>query len=143
MPVTSSGSILRFKNGSMYFIPLSVIFLLFAVLIPFYIYPGYFLENFLNFLPYPLIIIVVLVYDITRYRKMATIEVWENKIVIASRKGTTTVLYKNIESIAHDDRVSNKLLIIKTRNNLEIGIFDRPIRKKGSTVHNFILSRIR
>ena len=147
MQKSHPANLIEFKNVSPYFSIISVcivlIFLIFGLLVPLYIYPKYFLDNFLYFFPYPLIVVFFVAYRFTVYRKMATIEVHNDTIIIVRQNGRTTVPIKNIKTIEMGKEPYKRHTIITTKNDLKIGVFNRKIRRGRKDLFNLLSSKLR
>ncbi len=134
MSLTRDKLIVSFKSGSMAYIIISIIFLSIAIIVPIYFYPHFFLSSFINLLPYPVITAIVIAYDILKYRRYARIEIFQDRIRINSAGKTTSILIRNIDKIERVEEMRSKLYIIKTKNGMKIGIFDRRLFLKGKTI---------
>lgn len=144
MKKSNSSEFIRFKNVSSYFFLISFsiisLFLIFGLLIPLIIYPEYFLHNFLYFFPYPIIVAFIIVYRFSTYKKMATIELFNDRIIIVGKQNKTTVLAKNIKSVEMESKMYKNLIVITTKNDLKIGLFNRNIREKKMDLFSVLSS---
>jgi hypothetical protein len=74
---------------------------------------------------------------------MATIEVHNDKIIIVRQNGRTTVPIKNIKTIEMGKEPYKRLIIITTKNDLKIGLFNRKIRRGRKDLFNLLSSKLR
>ncbi|MGP6238937.1 hypothetical protein ACNF40_00790 [Cuniculiplasma sp. SKW4] len=143
----NSSKFIKFKNVSSYFFLISFLiislFLIFGLLVPLLIYPEYFLHNFLYFFPYPIIVAFFILYRFSIYRRMATIELFDDRIIIKRNQNKTTVLIKNIKSIQMESTMQKNLIIITTKNDLKIGLFNRNIREKKTDLFSVLSSNLK
>ncbi|MGP6206803.1 hypothetical protein ACNF42_02040 [Cuniculiplasma sp. SKW3] len=143
----NSSKFIKFKNVSSYFFLISVLIisllLIFGLLVPLLIYPEYFLHNFLYFFPYPIIVAFFILYRFSIYRRMATIELFDDRIIIERNQNKTTVLIKNIKSIQMESTIQRNLIVITTKNDLKIGLFNRNIREKKTDLFSVLSSNLK
>jgi hypothetical protein len=131
-----------FKAGSNFLIYASIVFLLIAIFIPLYLYPGYFFAGFLNFLPFIIIIFFIFAYNITEFRKRASIILYNNMLIISMKNKKVKVYFSEISSITKSTDYGRKLYIIKTKGNRQVALYDRKILFLRSNLIDFIKEKM-
>ena len=97
--MASPKTIISFKAAPLTFIPISIALAIIAIIIPIYLYPGFFVADFLNLFPYVIMLIFIFYYNREKYMKLATIEIHEDRLYIIkpSEKSTGDNICKHIQ----------------------------------------------
>ncbi|MHB1439201.1 MAG: hypothetical protein ACYCSO_03930 [Cuniculiplasma sp.] len=130
-----------FKAGSNQLPYASALFMVIAVILPIYLYPGFFLGNVLNYFPFIVISIFIGGYNIVQYRKRATVELYEDLIAIIMTNKKVVVHFTDIQDIEENKNYGKKLIVIKTKSGREIALFDRKLITFKMTLLEYINSR--
>jgi len=130
-----------FKAGTNVIPYISAIFLVIAVILPIYFYPGYFLASVVNYAPFLVLSIFIIGYNVVQYRKRADIEIFEDKIIIVTTNKRFNVYYSDIQDITRDMNDGKKLFIIQTKSGRKIALYDRKLITFKTSLIDFIKSR--
>jgi hypothetical protein len=130
-----------FKAGTNVIQYISAIFLVIAIILPIYFYPGYFLASVVNYAPFLVLSIFIIGYNVVQYRKRADIEIFEDKIIIVTTNKRFNVYYSDIQNITRDVKDGKKLFIIQTKSGRKIALYDRRLITFKTTLIDFIKSR--
>lgn len=134
--------ITTFKAGSDVLAYASAAFIVIAIVLPIYFYPGFFLAGFLNFLPFVILAMFIIAYNILQYRKRAVVEVYIDMLRIITTKKSVKVRFDEIKSIRKETSYGKNLFIILTNAGRSVALYDRRLMIIKTTLLEYIKDRV-
>lgn len=141
--MSSSDCQASFKAGKLTFLPVSIILAFIAIIIPIYLYPAFFINNFLGLFPYVILLIFIFYYDRERYLRLATIQIFSDRIHIIKKTEKNSFRFSEITGIEKKPEIGKKLFVISMQDGRKIGLYDRRIHSLGNSFINIIIDRSR
>ena len=126
--MASTKPITSFKAASLGFIPLSIAMSIVAIIVPIYLYPGFFVADFLNLFPYVIMLIFIFYYNRERYMKLATIEIYEDRLFIIKQSEKNSIKFTEILEIKRMPELDRKLFSVKILSGKNVGLYDRYLK---------------
>lgn len=135
--------ITAFRAGSDVLPYASAAFIVIAVVLPIYFYPGFFLSGYLNFLPFVILTMFIMAYNIVQYRKRAVIEVYVDMLRIITSKKSVKMRFDEVKSITKEASYGKKLFVVHTKNGRSVALYDRRLMIIKTTLLEYIEDRVR
>ncbi len=130
-----------FKAAPLTFIPFSIALAIIAIIIPIYLYPGFFVADFLNLFPYVIMLVFIFYYNRERYRKIATIEIYEDRLFIIKKSEKNSVKFNEISEIKRLPEYGKKLFSLKLESGRNVGLYDRYLMDCKTNFIDFLSAR--
>ncbi len=140
--MTDTDPITGFKAGSDLLPYGSAAFLVIAIFLPIYLYPSFFLSSFLNFLPFVVLFMFIVAYNITQFRKRALVEVYVDMLKITTTKKTVKVRFDEVKEIKLESSYGKKLFVVRTKSGRTVALYDRKLMIIKTTLLRFIEERV-
>lgn len=135
--------ITAFRAGSDLLPYASAAFIVIAVVLPIYFYPGFFLSGYLNFLPFVILTMFIVAYNMVQYRKRAVIEIYIDMLRIITSKKSVKMRFDEVKSITKETSYGKKLFVVHTKNGRSVALYDRKLMIIKTTLLEYIEDRVR
>ncbi len=139
--MASPKTIISFKAAPLTFIPISIALAIIAIIIPIYLYPGFFVADFLNLFPYVIMLIFIFYYNREKYMKLATIEIHEDRLYIIKPSEKNSVKFNEISEIKRMPEIDRKLFSVKLESGKNMGLYDRYLKEYKMNFIDFLSVR--
>lgn len=134
--------ITAFRAGSDLLPYASTAFIVIAIVLPIYFYPRFFLSDFLNFLPFVILAMFIVAYNIVQYRKRAVVEVYVDMLRIITSKKNVKMRFDEVKSISKETSYGKKLFIVHTKNGRSVALYDRRLMIIKTTLLEYVEDRV-